>query len=115
MIRQRIERLRRIRQNPDKLPALKNYYRDNIATFIDDWGITIDPRAQPVLRPFILFPKQRELVNWIIARWQGGEPGVVVKSRDVGASWDWGGGLVFALPVSQEFHGWNCQRQGSES
>ena len=87
VIRQRIERLRRIRQNPDKLPALKNYYRDNIATFIDDWGITIDPRAQPVLRPFILFPKQRELVNWIIARWQGGEPGVVVKSRDVGASW----------------------------
>jgi len=37
--------------------------------------------------PFILFPKQVELVNWIIERWQRGESGTVVKARDVGASW----------------------------
>ncbi len=87
VIQLRVERLRRIRANPEKLPALKNFYRDHIAQFISDFGITVDPRVRPAFMPFVLFPKQIELVNWIIERWQSGEPGVVVKSRDVGASW----------------------------
>lgn len=40
----RMERLQRIRQNPDMLPALKAFYRDNPAQFIIDWGMTTDPR-----------------------------------------------------------------------
>jgi phage terminase large subunit len=37
--------------------------------------------------PFVLFPKQIELIDWMVERWRDGEPGTVVKSRDVGASW----------------------------
>jgi phage terminase large subunit len=87
VIRQRVERLRRIRAHPEKLPQLRSFYRSNIGQFISDFGITVDPRVRPAFMPFVLFPKQIELVHWIIARYERGEPGVVVKSRDVGASW----------------------------
>jgi len=91
ILRDRIARLARIRANPQDLPALRTYYRDHAAQFISDFGVTVDPRVaakgRPAFMPFILFPKQVELVNWIIERWQRGESGTVVKARDVGASW----------------------------
>jgi hypothetical protein len=40
----RMERLQRIRQHPEMLPALRHFYRDNPAQFIIDWGMTTDPR-----------------------------------------------------------------------
>jgi phage terminase large subunit len=87
VIRRRVENLKRIRAHPDKLPQLRSFYRANIAQFIFDFGITVDPRVRPAIRPFVLFPKQVELVRWISQRIENNEPGVVVKSRDVGASW----------------------------
>lgn len=87
----RISRLLEIRKNPSILPALKTYYKDHIADFIDDWGCTFDPRnaslGLPTVLPFVLFPKQRELVDWIIERWMAQEPGLIEKSRDAGVSW----------------------------
>ncbi|HDS4103048.1 TPA: hypothetical protein QH057_003269 [Proteus mirabilis] len=38
----RMERLTRIRQNPEAIPALNAYYKDNPAQFIIDWGMTYD-------------------------------------------------------------------------
>lgn len=99
IFRARAERLARIRQHRERLPALRLYYRDHIADFVSDWGCTIDPRnlskGQPAFLPFVLMPKQRELVDWILERWQRNEPGIVEKSRDVGASW-----LAMAISVS---------------
>lgn len=73
------------------LPALYQYYRDNPADFIDDWGVTFDPRnverGLPSVVPFILFPRQREYVTWVMERWRAQEPGLVEKSRDMGISW----------------------------
>lgn len=72
---------------------IKRYYTDpaHYADFINDWGYTIDPRLvalnQSPVMAFSLFPKQRDLISWIVARWAASEPGVCVKSRDVGASW----------------------------
>jgi hypothetical protein len=91
---ERARRLKELRADPRKLEAVKKYYATapgGIAQFISDWAMTIDPRVSgmgrsPVM-PFLLFPKQIELVNWIVARWRGDEPGILVKSRDVGASW----------------------------
>jgi hypothetical protein len=40
----RMERLLRIRQSPGVLPALTQFYRDDPAQFIIDWGMTTDPR-----------------------------------------------------------------------
>lgn len=68
----RMERLQRIRQNPEMLPALKQFYRTNPAQFIIDWGMTTDPRnidyGLPVTIPFLLFPKQEEWIHWIMER-----------------------------------------------
>ena len=86
-----MEVLGRIRAHPECLPQLKAYYRNNPADFIDDWGCTFDPRnadlGLPTLIPFILFPRQREWINWVLARWNHREPGLCEKSRDMGVSW----------------------------
>lgn len=87
----RTQALERLRAEPETLPKLKEFYRDNPVEFIDDWGITFDPRlveiGLPANVPFVLFPKQVEYINWLVARWRGREDGVVEKSRDMGASW----------------------------
>ena len=78
----------------DKIAWVKRYYaRDGhtLGDFINDWGYTIDPRLvdegrNPVMA-FELFPKQRDLIVWVMGCLMDRKPGVVVKSRDVGASW----------------------------
>ncbi|EOX8377257.1 TerL protein [Salmonella enterica] len=87
----RMERLQRIRQHPEMLPALKQFYRTNPAQFIIDWGMTTDPRnidyGLPVTIPFLLFPKQEEWIHWIMERWGKRENGITEKSREMGLSW----------------------------
>lgn len=87
----RAMKLAQIRANPSVIPALKSYYRDHLIDFIEDWGMTFDPRNVntkiPAAMPFILFPRQREWLQWVLDRWQSKEPGVTEKSRDVGISW----------------------------
>ncbi|CNK58732.1 Phage terminase large subunit [Yersinia pseudotuberculosis] len=87
----RMERLQRIRQQPDMLPAMRAFYRNNPAQFIIDWGMTTDPRnldyGLPVSIPFLLFPKQEEWVHWIMDRRRNMENGLTDKSREMGLSW----------------------------
>ena len=91
VFKQRADKLVQIRQNPEMLPVLMSYYKDNIADFICDWGMTSDPRnaerGLPVIIPFVLFDRQREFVDWLIERWHNQESGLVEKSRDMGLSW----------------------------
>ena len=87
----RVDRLRRIRAEPGCLPALRRYYAEHPAAFVNDWGMTLDPRlAQqglPSLVPFTLWPRQWEFVDWCVERWRKGESGLIEKARDAGASW----------------------------
>ncbi|MHB8272700.1 hypothetical protein [Bradyrhizobium sp.] len=90
----RIENLKRLREHPEKekiLLQLKAYYRDNPADFINDYGVTFDPRLAernlPTLIPFILFPKQREWIDWVLKKWRDQRPGLCEKSRDMGVTW----------------------------
>lgn len=96
---ERIKRLVNIRKNPECLPALKQFYRYNIAQFIIDFGITVDPRNLErnlvTTIPFILFPKQREWVEWIIDHWKNQRQGITEKTRQMGFSW-----LTMALSCS---------------
>jgi len=93
--RERTERLARIRAaagtEEDILPGLKEFYKSNPVAFINDWGMTFDPRAaevgMPTTMPFILFAKQAEFIEWLRARWLAREDGLAEKSRDMGASW----------------------------
>lgn len=94
----RAERLERIRSEPEILAGLKEHYRDNPVDFINDWGMTFDPRnaevGLPTTIPFLLFPRQEEFVRWVVERWRGREDGLTEKSRDMGISW-----LCVALAV----------------
>lgn len=91
IIAERIENLNRIRANPGLLRRLKGYYRDNPADFINDWGVTYDPRnaerGLPTLVPFILFPRQREFIDYVLECWKNQRPGLCEKSRDMGVTW----------------------------
>ncbi len=87
----RLERLKWLRENPRSIAGIKAYYRDHPADFINDWGCTVDPRnvavGKPSFLPFVLMPKQREMLEWILAHWRAGKPGMIEKSRDAGCSW----------------------------
>ncbi len=95
--RWRIERLQRIRQNPETIPALKAFYKLNPISFINDWGMTFDPRNAgqttpdgkelPMMLPFILFEKQQEWIDFILRKWREKKPGLTEKTRDMGISW----------------------------
>lgn len=91
VIKARLKNLDEIRSHPEDLPALKAYYRQHPADFINDFGVTFDPRnveiGLPTTIPFILFPRQREWVEWVLAKWHAREPGLCEKSRDMGVSW----------------------------
>jgi len=91
VFKHRMQALKRIRDAPELLPSLKAYYRDNPADFIDDWGVCFEPRNAelnlPTYIPFILFPKQREWVEFVLQKWRAREPGLCEKSRDMGISW----------------------------
>lgn len=91
VFRQRIERLKRIRARPEALPALRRYYHDNPADFINDWGCTNDPKraddGRPALLPFLLYPRQREWIDWVFGLWKAKKSGASPKSREVGLSW----------------------------
>lgn len=91
----RAQRLQRIlleaERDPNVVPELKAYYRDHPVDFINDWGLTYDPRnaeiGRPTDVPFLLFPKQAEFVEWVVERWRARENGIAEKSRDMGVSW----------------------------
>jgi len=85
-------RLQRLMEADEKqIRDIKHYYRDHIPDFIEDWGVTFDPRnvarGIPAIVPFLLFDVQRQFVDWIVQRWKNREPGVADKSRDMGFSW----------------------------
>ncbi len=88
---ERFERLQRLRADPGILPGLKAFYADHPVEFINDWLCTFDPRnverGIEAVTPFLLFPKQAEFVEFVVARWRGREDWLCEKSRDMGVSW----------------------------
>ncbi|MBX3653208.1 MAG: TerL protein [Ramlibacter sp.] len=89
---ERTARLERLRSDPALLAGVKAHYAaDNPVDFINDWGMTFDPRnaeiGLPTTVPFLLFPKQEEFIAWLLDLWRGREDGLAEKSRDMGVSW----------------------------
>lgn len=83
----RISMMQKIEDDPDLLEILKAHYKNNPVDFINDWCITYNPRADLKTMPFILFPKQVELVEFLHDCLLNGENGLVEKARDMGATW----------------------------
>ena len=91
VFQERATRLARLRMQPGRIPQLRAYYSTHPADFINDWGVTFDSRnpeiGLPAIVPFLLFPAQREWVDWFVAHWRARTPGLSDKSRDMGLSW----------------------------
>lgn len=91
VFRERLSRLQHIRQEPDLLPGLRGFYKDNPAQFIMDFGCTFDPRLVsrylPAVVPFILFPRQVEWIDETVDHWKNQRSAATVKTRDMGISW----------------------------
>ena len=88
---ERAARLELLRSDPQLLADVNEYYRGEPADFINDWGTTYDPRNADVdeltLVPFVLWPKQREWIDWVMWLWRTRQNGLCEKSRDMGVTW----------------------------
>lgn len=71
--------------------VFREKYSDDPISFIVDWCWTYDPRnargEKPTSMPFLLFPKQEDMVEWLVECLNEDEDGLAEKSRDMGASW----------------------------
>jgi phage terminase large subunit len=71
--------------------GLAQRYRNDPVAWINHWAVTYDPRNAgsdvPTLLPFVLFPKQAELAEFLLELLQAQANGLVEKSRDMGATW----------------------------
>lgn len=108
-----------IRSNPKAIPGIiANYARgvDGCIEFIEDWLDTFDPRnvAQPgrlATMPFIMFPRQHELVRFLFALIEQQGNGLIEKSRDMGATWVCGAvSLWFAIFRKGTRIGWGSRK-----
>ena len=98
--------LRKIRDDPSRMPAIRVYYKENPADFINDWGMTLDPkgveRELPALIPFVIYPKQREWVEWVVDHWKNQKPELTDKSRQgvyLGFRWRCPARFAYFTPV----------------
>jgi len=109
----RAKMLARMKDDPQYVEALKVHYKNNPVDFINDWGMTYDPRNVgsdiPSLMPFCMFKRQEELIRWLKDRLDAKENCAVDKSRDEGATWL---GCAFSWWLFL-FHGGACVGWGS--
>lgn len=94
----RQRRLIQLRQRPELVPGALEFYRTRPVEFIEHWCITYDPRnagtETPTTLPFVMFPRQREFIDFLVGCIRDEENGLVEKCRDMGATW-----LCVALSV----------------
>ena len=80
-----------MRDNPKLIIGAKDYYKDKPIDFINHWCITYDPRnaisGRPCIMPFILFPKQEEIVFFVVECLENQVSGLIEKCRDMGVTW----------------------------
>jgi len=86
----RIELWSECQRNPEARSYALSVASDRPIWFIDNWIWTHDPRNAgtelPTKVPFVLRPKQRELVEWLQGLLEDTANGLIEKSRDEGGS-----------------------------
>lgn len=87
----RQQQVLRMREDPAFMLAARLYYRKHPVEFINHWCTTYDPRKAGRNKlsrmPMVLFPRQEELVLFLVALIDGEEDGLIEKCRDMGATW----------------------------
>lgn len=88
---ERARRFNSIQKNYIYQVGAEEYYKDKPVEFVNDWMITYNPRNSskqlPTTMPFILFPKQIDLIDFLYECLLTGESGLIEKARDMGATW----------------------------
>ncbi len=83
------QRLRHITaaRRRENAALLFEFYKNDPVAWINDWVTTYDPRAKEKYVPFVLFQRQVEFIQFLQSCLNDKAPGLVEKSRDVGATW----------------------------
>ncbi|HUV84712.1 MAG TPA: hypothetical protein VMV86_03335, partial [Methanosarcinales archaeon] len=76
---ERSQKLAKLRSDPKILAGAIKYYETHPADFINDWGMTLDPRVVPSNIPFVLFPRQIELINFLHDKYANKKDAVIEK------------------------------------
>lgn len=89
--RVRLDNSALLKTRPELVEASKLVYAQDPIKFIEDWLSTYDPRnagtGKPATMPFILFPRQKELILFLLAMIESQQNGLCEKARDMGATW----------------------------
>ena len=114
---ERLERLKRLMADPKLAQAAWIHYSNNPIDFINHWCVTYDPRNAtsdtPTTMPFILFPKQEELVQFFMACLDGEADGLIEKARDMGVTWTAGAFSVWLwIFRAGASAGWGSRKEG---
>lgn len=97
--------------------ALRYYSQpEHAIEFIEHWLTTYDPRNAGTGKlsylPFVLFPKQRDMVKFIFDMLNHDQHGLIEKCRDVGATWLCGAVCVWLWRfVPGMSIGWGSRKQ----
>lgn len=101
----RQQQIARFEADPDLLESARDWYAgrdlrgstdsaawaERCVAWINHWVDTHDPRligtGRSARLPMVLFRRQAELVHFIYACMMGDAPGLIEKSRDMGATW----------------------------
>lgn len=86
----RQNQVNKLRKNPALIYGAIQYYTEHPAEFINHWVDTYDPRragSGSTRLPLLMFKRQEELIEFLHACVKSEQPGLVEKSRDMGATW----------------------------
>ncbi len=90
-LQRRAELEKRLTAEPHLVKGAKFGYALSAADFISDCVYVHEPRnantGEPVVIPVVLFPRQRQYIEWLTERFRTKTSGPVEKSRDSGATW----------------------------
>lgn len=76
-----------LRDNPVTLHHLKEFYKNHPVEFINDWVVTYNPQVTPSYLPFLLFPRQKQFIDFLHECNINREDGLGEKCREVGFTW----------------------------
>lgn len=106
LFRERIDLLQRVDEEPELIPYIKAACKLDVKWFINMWVVTYNPRIKPhSLMPFILYPRQEEMVDFITKVYEEEKWATIAKCRYTGASYVTLAWMLHALMFRDNFTG----------
>src|SRR5712691_9501930 len=91
VMEERAKRLAWLVKDKNRVRAAKAIYKEDPIRFIEHWAVVREPRevgsSSVSFIPFVMFQRQKDLIEFVQSLIKDGESGLVEKSRDMGATW----------------------------